>query len=52
MGNVNINITKQIYEYIEPSTGEKITPEEFAKRHPSVVVGGHRPGDATEAIQG
>lgn len=48
MGNVKINITKQIYDFIDPSTGEKITPEDFTKRYPGVVVGGYRPINGTK----
>lgn len=50
MGNVSINITKQIYEFIDPNTGEKITPEDFAKRYPGVAVGGYRPSNGTKTF--
>jgi hypothetical protein len=38
-GKVEINITKQQYDFIDGATGEKISPEEFAKRYPSVGIG-------------
>lgn len=40
---VEINITDKIYDFIDPSTGKKITEEEFAKKYPGVGVGGYAP---------
>lgn len=56
MGNVNINIEKQEYGFIDGATGEKISAEEFARKYPAVglannaVRNGHQEG--TEANAG
>lgn len=36
MGNVNINIEKQEYAFIDGATGKKISAEEFARKYPAV----------------
>lgn len=44
---VDINITKKEYEFIDGATGEKLTPQEFAKRYPGLAVGGYAPSAST-----
>jgi len=44
---VNIDITNKIYDFIDPATGEKFSPEDFAKKYPGVGVGGYRPSIQT-----
>lgn len=50
MGKVTVGITKQIYDFIDPDSGQKISPEEFAQRYPGLAVGGYRPSDGTKKI--
>jgi regulator of sirC expression with transglutaminase-like and TPR domain len=44
---VNINIQKHQYVFIDPATGQSISPEEFAKKYPAVELGRRAVGDGT-----
>lgn len=53
--NVEINITKHEYGFIDGATGEKISAKEFAEKYPAVgltnnaVRDGHEAGDKADA---
>jgi len=37
---VNINIEKNEYSFIDGSSGEELTPEQFNQRHSTINLGG------------
>jgi hypothetical protein len=49
--SVHINVTKQVYDFIDGTTGQKITAEEFAKKYPGVGLGGHAVGNGQKKVE-
>ncbi len=39
---VSVNITKKEYVFIDPETGEILSPKQFDKKYRAVNLGGHR----------
>lgn len=48
MGKIEVNITKKQYVYIDPGTGQEISPEEFSKKYPGLDLGGPGVGNGRE----
>lgn len=48
---VEINISKHVYEFINPETGQPMSKQEIAQRYPGLAVGGHRLSDATTELR-
>lgn len=45
---VKIEITKKKYGFIDGTTGQEITAEEFAEKYPAVGLGRHRVDTTTD----
>lgn len=46
--SVNINITKKVYDFIDGTTGQKLSAEEFAKKYPAVGIARHAASTGNE----
>jgi len=38
--SVTVNITKKEYDFINPNTGERMSPQQFNQRHSQFGMGG------------
>lgn len=45
---VKIEITKKTYGFIDGTTGQEISSEEFAEKYPAVGLGRHRVDTTTD----
>lgn len=42
MGKVSVNITKKEYGFIDPNTGQEMSPAEFNQKHSTTGMAGLR----------